>query len=139
MVRTYTTDASGKEITYSLIKENELVCSLSSIFCRKKSKFTFEVVEPIKGYEIDYNRVDYLVSKNPKLECNRKFALAKMMQAYCERIESFVLLTPVERYLSFIKKYPDINNRVPDKYIASILGVTPVSLSRIRKRIFEIV
>ena len=51
------------------------------------------------------------------------------------RIEGFVLHTPEERYIKFIEKYPDINNRVPDKYIANVLGITPVSLSTIRARI----
>ena len=53
------------------------------------------------------------------------------------RIEGFILYTPEERYIKFIEKYPDINNRVPDKYIANVLGITPVSLSRIRARIIE--
>ncbi|MBK8659738.1 MAG: hypothetical protein IPN22_12925 [Bacteroidetes bacterium] len=46
-----------------------------------------------------------------------------------------MLLSPEERYLKFIQKYPDLLNRVPNKYIANVLGITPVSLSRIRKRI----
>jgi Mn-dependent DtxR family transcriptional regulator len=51
------------------------------------------------------------------------------------RVESFILLTPEERYLKLIRDKHDIVQRVHDKYIATFLGITPVSLSRIRKRI----
>jgi hypothetical protein len=51
------------------------------------------------------------------------------------RIDSFVLLSPEERYKKYIKDFPGIVNRAPDKHIANVLGITPVSLSRIRKRI----
>jgi Mn-dependent DtxR family transcriptional regulator len=51
------------------------------------------------------------------------------------RVESFVLDKPEDRYLKLIAQKPEIIKRVPDKYIASFIGVTPVSLSRIRKRL----
>ena len=51
------------------------------------------------------------------------------------RLEAFVLLTPEERYQELISSNPTLINRVPDKYIANIIGITPVSLSRIRKRL----
>jgi hypothetical protein len=50
-------------------------------------------------------------------------------------MESFVLLSPEERYMQLLKDKPDIFNRVHNKYLATLLGITPVSLSRIRKRI----
>lgn len=51
------------------------------------------------------------------------------------RVDSFVLLSPEERYKKYVKDFPEIVNRVPDKHIANVLRITPVSLSRIRKRI----
>jgi hypothetical protein len=48
-----------------------------------------------------------------------------------------LLDTPEERYMRLINETPDILNRVPLQYIASYIGVTPVSLSRIRKRILK--
>ncbi|CAN0600388.1 unnamed protein product, partial [Ectocarpus sp. 12 AP-2014] len=52
-----------------------------------------------------------------------------------ERVESFVFLSPEERYKKYVKDNPNIINRAPDMYIANILGITAVSLSRIRNRI----
>ena len=76
-----------------------------------------------------------LIDSNPKLEANRKFFLHNILKDLLKRVDSFVLLSPEERYLEFIKTHPDITNRIPNKHIANILGITPVSLSRIRKRI----
>ena len=70
-----------------------------------------------------------------EMEAKRLAMLHKQLYTAKERIESFVLLSPLERYQQFVRKYPSLNNRVPDKYIANVLGITPVSLSRIRKRI----
>ena len=54
-----------------------------------------------------------------------------------ERIRFFIMMTPEERYAQLLRKSPHLIQRVPQKYLASYLGVTTVSLSRIRKRISE--
>ena len=69
------------------------------------------------------------------LELNRTFFGKKIIQQAFQRIESFVFLSPEERYKKFITDHPKLANRVPDMYIASILGITPVSLSIIKRRI----
>jgi hypothetical protein len=65
----------------------------------------------------------------------RNFFLMQMLSDTLKSIESFVTQSPEERYRNLIAERFDLVNRVPDKYIASMLGITPVSLSRIRKRI----
>ena len=57
------------------------------------------------------------------------------MKKMLQRLETFVLMNAEERYEDFIKKNPTLSNRVPDEYLANVLGITPVSLSRIRARI----
>jgi Mn-dependent DtxR family transcriptional regulator len=52
-----------------------------------------------------------------------------------QRVESFILDKPEERYQKLIARKPEIIQRVADKHIASFIGVTPVSLSRLRKRL----
>ena len=84
---------------------------------------------------MDYDLAQKIIENNPKLEKSRKFFLQKMLKDALERIESFVLYSPEERYVKYVESKPDIINRVPNKYIANVLGMTPVSLSRIRKRI----
>ncbi|MCO6149448.1 hypothetical protein [Flavobacterium sp. NRK1] len=82
-------------------------------------------------------RLKGFMQEDPKYEPVRSHVLMSMLSASLEMIEDFILLTPEERYKKLIAEKFDIVNRVPDKYIASMLGVTPVSLSRIRKRIIK--
>ncbi len=53
-----------------------------------------------------------------------------------QRLDELFFYTPEERYLNLLKKSPEILNKIPQKYISSYLGITPQSLSRIRKRIY---
>ena len=135
LVRMYHIKENGEEITFSLIPENNVVANFDFIATEKPSQFYYETLENCSFFRIDYQVLDNIVSKNTNLEANRKYFLRKMIFKVKERLETFVLLNPEERYLKFIKDFPDLTNRVPDKYIANVLGITPVSLSRIRKRI----
>lgn len=135
LVRMYHIKENGEEITFSLIPENNVVANFDFIATEKPSPFYYETLENCSFFRIDYQVLDNIVSKNENLEANRKYFLRKMIFKVKERLETFVLLNPEERYLKFIKDFPDLTNRVPDKYIANVLGITPVSLSRIRKRI----
>lgn len=135
LVRMYHIKDNGEEITFNLIAENNVVANFDFIVTEQPSKFYYETLENSNFFSIDYQILDSIINKNHKLESNRKFVLRKIIFEVKERIESFVLLNPEERYIKFIKDFPELSNRVPDKYIANVLGITPVSLSRIRKRI----
>lgn len=135
LVRMYCFNNNGEEITFNLIPEYNIVANFEFIGMQMPSKFYYETVEDSSFFSLDYNMVERIVSNNPKLEANRKFLLRRLLMNSLERVQSFVLLNPEERYQKFTKDFPDLINRVPDKYIAHVLGITPVSLSRIRKRI----
>jgi len=135
LVRCYIINEKGDEITFGLIAENHILANADMILYEQKSRFYYEALEKTKTFSIDHRVVEKIVESNPKLEKNRKFIFQKMFKTMIERVESFVLLNPEERYLDYIEKNPTLINRVPDKYIANVLGITPVSLSRIRARI----
>jgi CRP-like cAMP-binding protein len=135
LVRMYHIKENGEEITFNLIPENNIVANFEFIGMQAASKFYYETLEDCSFLSLEYNVLESIISNNLKLESNRKFFLRKLLMESAERVQSFVLMNPEERYQKFVKEYPDLNNRVSDKYIAQVLGVTPVSLSRIRKRI----
>ena len=135
LVRCFNINDKGEEITLKLIPEHQVVANVDLILFCQSSRFFYEALENTEVFFIDYDVLQDLVSRHPKLETNRKYVLQRLLKESMERVESFVLLTPEERYLRFVKDYPGITNRVQDKYIANVLGITPVSLSRIRKRI----
>ena len=135
LVRCFNINGKGEEITLKLIPEHQVFANVDLILFSQASRFFYEALENTEVFFIDYDVLQDLVSRNPKLEANRKYVLQRLLKESMERVESFVLLTPEERYLRFVKDYLGITNRVQDKYIANVLGITPVSLSRIRKRI----
>lgn len=70
-------------------------------------------------------------------ESTHKMFGREIMKRAFQRAESFVFLNPEERYQKFVMEHAKIIHRVPDMYIAHVLGITPVSLSRIRRRLAE--
>jgi len=135
LVRSFILNEKGEEITTSLIREHQIMGSPDIILHNQASRYYYQALEKTIVRSIDYDVLQEIISKHPKLEKNRKFVFQKIVKEAYERIESFVLYSPEERYIRYIEANPDMNNRVPNKYLANVLGITPVSLSRIRKRI----
>lgn len=135
LVRAFRISDKGEEITTMLRWEHQALASPDLTLFNEPARQFFEALEPTNVFCIDYDELQTIFTENPKLEANRKYVLQNILREALQRIDAFVMLSPEERYLDFIKSNPDIANRVPNKYIAHILGITPVSLSRIRKRI----
>lgn len=135
MIRSYHVNEKGMETTVLLRWEEQIVASYDSILWQKPSRFTYYALEKTTLLEVNYDVIQQLLERKPAFEKARYLFVLDMLAQSLERIESFVLLTPEERYLQLIKDKPDLLQRVQDKHLATILGITPVSLSRIRKRI----
>ncbi|RYE22292.1 MAG: Crp/Fnr family transcriptional regulator [Sphingobacteriales bacterium] len=135
LIRAYTVKENGDEITILLRWEDQFIASHDNIILRKPSRFIYQAVEETTLLELDYDAAQALFDKNPRYAEARNFIILNMLADSLARVESFILLSPEERYQRLLKDKPNIVNRVPDKYIATLLGITPVSLSRIRKRI----
>lgn len=135
LIRAYAVKNSGDDVTLFLRWENQFVASHDSIILRQPSRFIYQALEDTVLMELDYFKLESILDNNPKLSAHRNLFLLSMLAEALERMESFVLLSPEERYMQLLKDKPDIFNRVHNKYLATLLGITPVSLSRIRKRI----
>ena len=136
LVRSYLKNYKYEEITFQLFAERQIFGNVHTILFNEPSKFTFETMENTKVYFTDLKTFQDLTASNSeflKMD-NGNFGRQILKQAF-QRIDSFVFLSPEKRYQQYLKDFPNIINRVPDKYIANVLGITPVSLSRIRKRI----
>ncbi len=137
LIRSFLINDKGDEITTMLRWEDQFVASHDNVVWNRPSRFDFEALEPTELIQMDYDKLQQVLRSNPAYEQVRKHFLLKVIGESLERVESFILLNPEERYLKLIEQKPEIVNRVQDKYIAHILGITPVSLSRIRRRIAE--
>ncbi len=135
LVRAYHIDEQGEEITFQLFPEYHIFGNLHALLFDQPSKFTFQALEPTKVYTMDYDSFHDVVKNSKFLNLNKMGLGERVFRQAFQRVESFVLLSPEERYLKYLDDYPTVVNRAPDKYIANVLGITPVSLSRIKGRI----
>ena len=135
LIRVYCIKEKGDDVTLMLRWESQFFASHDNIILNQPSRFIYEALEDTVLTEVDYNRIETVLNNNPKLSSYRNLFLLNMLAESIERMESFVLLSPEERYMQLVKDKPNIVNRVHNKYLATLLGITPVSLSRIRHRI----
>jgi CRP-like cAMP-binding protein len=136
IIRSYTIKDNGDEATLFIRYEGQFIASHDTIIHKQPSKFIYRALEPVSLLQIDYDELEGVLKSHPEYEPLRNFFLMQMLAESLKIMESFVCKSPEERYRELIAERFDLVNRVPDKYIASMLGITPVSLSRIRKRMF---
>lgn len=136
IIRSYTVKDNGDEATLFIRYEGQFIASHDTIIHRQPSGFIYRALEPVILLQIDYDVLEDVLKYHPEYEPLRNFFLMRMLAESLKMMESFVCKSPEERYRELVAERFDLVNRVPDKYIASMLGITPVSLSRIRKRMF---
>jgi CRP-like cAMP-binding protein len=122
------------DVTESFAFENNIVVRFESLFTGRPSRKAIQVLEDSDLIAIDATRLFRLYNQFPEIErVFRKVFEASHVETI-NRIESIQFHSAAERYRSLLKEAPGIIRRVPLKFIASYLGITPVSLSRIRAR-----
>lgn len=129
----------GKEITsyFNYESRNPIVASFISLLKEQPSHEIVECILPGKLLSIDYSYWKSLYTISQPLNTFGRLLAEFNYILAIERIESLQYKSASERYKAFIKLYPDLLNRIPHHYIASYLGITPESLSRIRKTSFK--
>jgi CRP-like cAMP-binding protein len=134
LIRAYGLKANGQEATMFLSWEGQFVASPDGIFLQRPAAYTYQALEDTSLIEMDYGRVSGVIDGNPRLSMIRNGVLMQMLAQAVTRVEGFVLLSPEERYKKLVREKQDIINRVADKHLATLLGITAISLSRIRRR-----
>lgn len=136
-VRFYYIKENGKEATGFFFTENMFFTSFESFLTGEPSIQVFESLEPCELLVLKRNRVDELFKQIPAMQVFMWKLLEERFINAQRVVASYILYNPEERYLQMFKSNPSILNRVPQHTLATYLGITPVSLSRIRKRILE--
>lgn len=122
----------GKEITDWFAFEGDFMSSINSFYHGVSSKHSIELLEPTTFLEITREAIFTLTDKYHCFERLGRIAVTKTMLQLQERIVSIQFETAQQKYESLINTRPDIVQRVPLTYIASHLGITLETLSRIR-------
>lgn len=124
----------GKDITAHFAIENETITAIDSFIQRKKSRYSIELLEHSDIISISHQDLEKLLQKKPKYEKYARLFLEQIYINLAERIEDLLFYTAKERYENLIKKKPDLLSRVNLKHIASFIGITQETLSRIRSQ-----
>lgn len=136
LIRLYYTK-DGEEITGYIFKEGLFASSYDSFLRQLPSIQTLETLEPCELLVLGKADLERLYEALPKMNILvRKVAEQRFINAQMI-LSSFILDSPEERYRKFAAGHGDLLLRVPHHIIASFLGITPVSLSRIRKRMMN--
>ncbi|WP_428224971.1 Crp/Fnr family transcriptional regulator [Flavobacterium sp.] len=126
---------NGKEITLQFFFENSFVASIESFLKETPSQFTIETIEACKVLKIEKELWKRILAENPQLKEKHFDITTNRFMDYINHLLAFIQQKPEQRYFELLKNKPYILQRVPLQYIASYLGITTVSLSRIRGRI----
>lgn len=135
LLRMYSLDKNGKEHIIQFAPENWLISDRSSLYFNEKSNYYIETVE---DSVVSFLPNDFFTTLKKQFASsieNNDLLLQKHIRGLQNRINSLLAESAEERYLKFIKMYPDLLLRVPQWMIASYLGITPESLSRVRKEL----
>lgn len=137
LLRQYGIDEKGKEIVLQFAPENWFITDRDSSFFGNPSRYFIQALEDTRVFLLDPDFMEQLGKKIPGFEGFNNRLLHNHIRHQTQRIYELLSATAEERYLSFIHTYPDITLRVPQWMIASYLGMTPESLSRVRKELAQ--
>jgi CRP-like cAMP-binding protein len=132
-VRAFTFDTKGEDITTSFYTNNQVVCELFSFFKRVHTQETFRALTDCTAWYITFDKLQVAFHSMPEF---REFGRSMLVGSYAElkqRMLSMLHQTAEERYTGLLINSPDIFQYAPLKDIATYLGITRTSLSRIRK------
>jgi CRP-like cAMP-binding protein len=121
----------GNDITYQFFLEDQVV---SGFLDEEKSMFTLESIEPSTIVVLKKENFENFLSEVPELKDEYIQYILSRLSYYSKLFLSRIKDSPAKRYKQLLKDNPEILTRIPQHYIATYLGITPVSLSRIRNR-----
>ncbi|PFN23426.1 Crp/Fnr family transcriptional regulator [Bacillus cereus] len=134
-VRQYGIDEMGKEVTSNFYTEEQAIANFNHHKQDKSSPHTLTCLEDCLVVVGDLSSEKNLYKKYSELEEMTRQMIEYNFGEVQEELTLFIASTPEERYKSLLQKRPHLINRVPQYQLASYLGITPESLSRIKKRI----
>jgi len=134
LTRTYEVDNKGQEHIVQFGPEDWWVGDLYSFLTDTPTVYNIDCLEDTDTMQITKANLEILYQQVPKLERHFRIMVQNAYIATMRRVSSTLIKSATERYEEFINRYPHIHQRVPNHQIASYLGITPQSLSRIRSR-----
>ena len=136
-LRTYFVDNFGKEHTVQFAVKDWWISDYTAFFTTSKAIMTIDCIQNASAYKVSKKDMESLYAKIPKLETFFRQKMEVAFAGFQKRIIGNLSQSTKEKYISFISTYPNIEQSVKNYHIASYLGVTTETLSRIRKEIAQ--
>ena len=124
---------TGKEHILQFATENWFISERGSLYFGNPSEFFIDALEATTLIIFDQKFIEQASEISPEFRNYNEYILQNHIRLLQKRINSLIGATAESRYLDFIKLYPNLTPRIPQWMIASYLGITPESLSRVRK------
>lgn len=131
---------NGRDVTFQFAFENQVISSADSFMKGIPSMFTIEAIEPSVVRVLSKKNFDIMMQdmgNEPDFLKQMIDSLFERQLYYMREFMSFIRDTPQQRYINLLKEKPHLIQRIPQHYIASYLGITSVSLSRIRNKVIK--
>ncbi|SHF98272.1 cAMP-binding domain of CRP or a regulatory subunit of cAMP-dependent protein kinases [Fodinibius roseus] len=128
----YSVDSKGNQHVIRFAFEGWWMANLQSFFTRKPTNLNIEVLEDSELLVLDSKNHEKLLEEIPAYERYHRIILQNAYVALQQRVENALGLTAEEKYNRLIEQNPEFMNRVPLNLVASYLGISPETLSRVR-------
>jgi CRP-like cAMP-binding protein len=132
-IRAFANDIEGNDVTTNFYSNCQVVFEVSSFFNRTASKENFQAIVDCEGWFITYEQLNNLFHSMHEFRDFGRSILVKGFSSLKIRMLSMITETAEQRYDMLLKTNPEIFQQAALKHIASYLGITDTSLSRIRK------
>ncbi|MEO1049014.1 MAG: Crp/Fnr family transcriptional regulator [Bacteroidota bacterium] len=136
-LRSYSVDNKGQQHVIQLAVEDYWIADLYSFLTQTPSQLSIEAIEDCELLMLRYDDLQTLYDKIPPLERYFRKLAERAYIATQQRLNVTLSTSAEDRYKELIEKHPSIVQRIPLVHIASYLGITPESLSRVRKQLYK--
>jgi CRP-like cAMP-binding protein len=121
--KVFQVDKKGVEHNLQFAAENDWIMIIDSFYSEKKSKVNIEAIEPSTIFQISRPDLIYFLRTYPKFDRNFRVIVETRFVELENRLLQIVSSTAQERYLAFLRQYPELSQRLPNTQIASYLGI----------------
>ena len=135
LLRSFSIDNNANEHVVQFAPEGWWISDMGSFLSGDNAVYNIEALEDAELLLLTKQSLDEMLTKVPKMERFFRLLMQNNIVVLQRRIVGTLSLSAEEKYKRMIMLYPDILQRSPQQYIASFLGITPETLSRVRKQV----
>jgi CRP-like cAMP-binding protein len=133
LLRMYYLREDGREFNKTFVYSPDFVGVLEALLTGESSRLSVQCLEPTTLLEVEHARACAFYERHPYWERFGRLFAERLYVKKARREAALLVESPANRYRTFLKEHASLEQRVPDYHIASYLGITPETLSRLRK------